>query len=144
MNSTTTQSCQYLPALALMVCVRLVVLFLYMIRWPHSLQRIGSLGLISFFAPQSTLLISMCFQVEDRNAITGTDVLHPWKTFAFHDVSRDAQQAKRLCCRVFDSEGDYKAGPRIGAQSRKGRHIRCAAAAEQLHVRRWIAISTIW
>lgn len=31
----------------------LLVLFLYMIRCPHSLQRIGSLGLISFLAPQS-------------------------------------------------------------------------------------------
>jgi hypothetical protein len=30
------------------------VLFLYMMRWPHSLQRIGSLDFISFFAPQST------------------------------------------------------------------------------------------
>lgn len=30
-----------------------LVLFLYIIRCPHSLQRIGSLDLISFFAPQS-------------------------------------------------------------------------------------------
>ena len=30
-----------------------LVRFLYIIRCPHSLQRIGSLGLISFFAPQS-------------------------------------------------------------------------------------------
>jgi hypothetical protein len=33
----------------------LLVRFLYMIRCPHSLQRIGSRGLISFFAPQSVL-----------------------------------------------------------------------------------------
>ena len=33
----------------------LFVLFLYIILWPHSLQRIGSRGLISFFAPQSGL-----------------------------------------------------------------------------------------
>ena len=33
----------------------LLVRFLYMIRCPHSLQRMGSRGLISFFAPQSVL-----------------------------------------------------------------------------------------
>ena len=33
----------------------LFVRFLYMIRCPHSLHRIGSRGLISFFAPQSVL-----------------------------------------------------------------------------------------
>lgn len=34
-------------------CTIRFVLFLYMIRCPHSLHRIGSLDLISFFAPQS-------------------------------------------------------------------------------------------
>lgn len=31
-----------------------LVLFLYMILWPHSRHRIGSRDLISFFAPQSS------------------------------------------------------------------------------------------
>ena len=34
------------------------VRFLYMMRWPHSLHRIGSLDLISFFTPQSPIAVS--------------------------------------------------------------------------------------
>ena len=37
----------------------LFVRFLYMIRWPHSLHRIGSRGLISFFAPQSVFVVNL-------------------------------------------------------------------------------------
>lgn len=50
-----------------------LVLFLYMIRCPHSLHRMGSLDLISFFAPQSTNSVSeqQC-QEDQTHQHTGT------------------------------------------------------------------------
>jgi hypothetical protein len=45
-----------------------------MIRCPHSRQRIGSLGLISFFAPQSEMIEYGC--KKSPSARTCADVLH--------------------------------------------------------------------
>lgn len=56
----------------------LLVRFLYMIRCPHSLQRIGSRGLISFFAPQSVLRKGLIIvHKRKRGAVcTCTEVFH--------------------------------------------------------------------
>jgi hypothetical protein len=54
-----------------------VVLFLYMMRCPHSLHRIGSLDLISFLAPQSLFLVrSDARRKMTRLMLTCANVLH--------------------------------------------------------------------
>lgn len=55
-----------------------LVRFLYMIRWPHSRQRMGSRGFISFFALQS--MFHRCFTkkkgIDALQVRTSTNVLH--------------------------------------------------------------------
>lgn len=54
-----------------------LVRFLYMIRWPHSRQRMGSRGFISFFALQS--MFHRCSpnrRLDDLQVRTSTNVLH--------------------------------------------------------------------
>lgn len=54
-----------------------LVRFLYMIRWPHSRQRMGSRGFISFFALQSMFhRCSPNIRLDALQVRTSTNVLH--------------------------------------------------------------------
>jgi hypothetical protein len=63
------------------------VLFLYMIRCPHSLQRMGSRGLISFLAPQSSIQINTRYCSRRHVSHQHTNTPYP--------ASEEAQRARR-------------------------------------------------
>ena len=61
-SNWTTDQIEHNQSSTPMIILRnllLLVLFLYIIRWPHSRQRMGSRDLISFLAPQSLIVFKL-------------------------------------------------------------------------------------
>jgi len=72
-------------------CLLRLVLFLYIMRCPQALHRIGSRGLISFSEPQSAKFYSDRLKEiasQTRNALTSTHIEHLrfWRWSVFHGL----------------------------------------------------------